>query len=59
MRSPLSVFLQRQFLQPHSKNEEGSLLFVPRFVSVRERQRGSPISPRQTASLNAGGAGED
>ncbi len=37
MRSPLFVFLSRFLLRPQQRHEEGSSLFVPRFVSVRER----------------------
>ncbi len=52
MRSPLFVFHTGYFSQPPSRYEGRSLLFVPRFVSVRERQRGYPISPRRSAGLN-------
>ena len=38
--------------------KRGLRFFAPRFVSVRERQRGSPISPHRMAGLNSTGADE-
>ena len=56
MRSPLFVFLSRQFERPHERHEEGSSLLVPRFVSVRERQRGLPFTtPNGGPQLNRRG----
>ena len=55
MRSPLFVFPSRQFLRPPRRYEGRPSIFVPRFVSVRERQ-GTPLFPAPSGEPQPTGA---